>query len=183
MGFVCEKMALLTVNAAQCNGTTSTAIASALPGLIPKRVFAYTYPDITRTILVSHFFRGTLSLKPLRPLSRPCRAVGTPKIVARSGFADHEATRFRDGLLKMLADDENMGDLRVQMVDTCTKIFQEFAMSYSGELPMEPFVEMRRALEEGQGIPLSIVSKVTRGAIGWSRYNLYRDWKKWSTSN
>ena len=58
------------------------------------------------------------------------------------------------------------------------QIFQEFAMSYSGELPMEPFVEMRCALEEGQGIPLSIVSKVTRGAIGWSRYNLYRDWKK-----
>ena len=58
------------------------------------------------------------------------------------------------------------------------QIFQEFAMSYLGELPMEPFVEMRRALEQGQGIPLSIVSKVTRGAIGWSRYNLYRDWKK-----
>ena len=33
------------------------------------------------------------------------------------------------------------------------QIFQEFAMSYSGELPMEPFVEMRHALEKGQGIP------------------------------
>jgi len=177
-------MALLTVNAAQCNGTASTTIASVLPSLKPKRVLAYSSPDITRrTTLVSYFFRGTLSLKPLKSLPRPCRAVGTTKIVAQSDFADHEATMFRDGLLKMLADDQNIGDLRVRMVDTCTKIFREFAMSYSGELPMEPFVEMRRALEEGQGIPLSIVSKVTRGAIGWSRYNLYRDWKKWSTSN
>lgn len=177
-------MALLTVNVAQCSGTARTTIASALPSLIPKRVIAYSSPDTTRrTILVSYFFGGTLSLKSLKSLSGPCRAVGTPKIVAQSDFADHEATRFRDGLLKMLADDQNMGDLRVQMVDTCTKIFREFAMSYSGELQMEPFVEMRCALEEGQGIPLSIVSKVTRGAIGWSRYNLYRDWKKWSTSN
>lgn len=177
-------MALLAVNAAQCNGTAISTIASALSSLNPKRAFAYSSPDITRrTILVSYFFGGTLSLKPLKSPSRPCRAVATHKIVAQSDFADHEATRFRDGLLKMLADDQNIGDLRVRMVDTCTKIFREFAMSYSGELPMEPFVEMRRVLEEGQGIPLSIVSKVTRGAIGWSRYNLYRDWKKWSTSN
>lgn len=177
-------MALLKVNAAQCSGTASTTIASALPSLIPKRGVAYSSRDTrTMTIPVAYFFGVKLSLKPLKSLSVPCRVVGTPKIVAQSDFADHEATRFRDGLLKMLADDQNIGDLRVRMVDTCTKIFREFAMSYSGELQMEPFVEMRRALEEGQGIPLSIVSKVTRGAIGWSRYNLYRDWKKWSMSN
>ncbi|KAH9303785.1 hypothetical protein KI387_008189, partial [Taxus chinensis] len=70
---------------------------------------------------VSKFFRGTLPLKSYKSHTRPSRALGTIKIVAQSDFADHEAARFKEGLLEMLADDENIGELRVPMVDTCTK--------------------------------------------------------------
>ncbi|GLJ29186.1 hypothetical protein SUGI_0575600 [Cryptomeria japonica] len=170
-------MALPAVSAFQ--GTTSkTTIYSALP--CPK-LFAFASFGIKNRTFSKHF-RATFPVKSLKPRLRHSKALGTVRIVAQSDFADSEAAKFKEGLLSMLADDENIGEQRVPMVETCTKIFRQFAMSYKGELQVDPFVEMRFALE-GQGIPLPKVGKVTRGAIGWSRYNLYRDWKKWSTSN
>eukprot|EP01018_Ginkgo_biloba_P007042 Gb_01498 [translate_table: standard] len=189
-------MAMTVVAVMQCNATAINIPSSAYahPCIKPMSKCSWDFvqsspktrarsPLPPNRCSETNFFKGTLSLKCLKPRPQPCTAVGTSRIVAQgSDFADHEASKFREALLKYLAADQGFGDNRTQIVDTCTKIFRQFVMSYSGKLPAEPFVEMRYALE-GQGMPLSEVGKVTRQALGWSRYNLYRDWKKWSTAN
>ncbi|KAJ7546643.1 hypothetical protein O6H91_08G048600 [Diphasiastrum complanatum] len=109
--------------------------------------------------------------------ARKSSCVGTAVPVSElTDFADQEALKFREGLIKLLEPVESSHDSRGKMADVCTKIFRSFVLNYSGQLPAEPFGKMRTALDS-EGLP---GVKAARAALGWARCNLYYDWKKYT---
>eukprot|EP01018_Ginkgo_biloba_P007033 Gb_02740 [translate_table: standard] len=177
---------------ANTNGCVNNIQCSAYTYLKPtsksSSVLIQSSP-VTRRRAIQHsppctskpFFKGTLALKYLKPRLQTLTLVGSSKIVAQDfEFAEKESLKFKEGLLKKLADDQRFGDARVQVVETCTKIFRQFLMSYDGALLVAPFADMKAAVDE-EGLPGG--PKAAREALVWAQDHLEDDWKEWCSRN
>lgn len=91
-------------------------------------------------------------------------------------FSKQEVAKFLEEFPKLLASEGINGDSQQKVTAVCSEVIREYAESYSGKLEPEPFAKMKQSLEK-EGLP---AEKALLAAIGWTRTNMYYDWKRWS---
>ncbi|XP_024521417.1 protein PLASTID REDOX INSENSITIVE 2, chloroplastic-like [Selaginella moellendorffii] len=95
---------------------------------------------------------------------------------AMSDFADMQERRFRDDMMVIMDRDGFPAEIRPKIADLCTPVFRRYCAAYKGTVPPEPFVEMRRSLEEAE---IERYVDVLCAAIGWARWNMAKDFRAW----
>eukprot|EP00850_Spirogloea_muscicola_P008814 SM000048S16526 [mRNA] locus=s48:241120:242126:+ [translate_table: standard] len=93
-----------------------------------------------------------------------------------SPFAEQEAGKFREDFVQLLERDVQVGAEKASRIaDICARVFREYLGTYKGSFSPEPFAKMRTELDSAG---FSDSAKIVLAAIGWTRGNLYTDWKR-----